>query len=114
MQWFYNFSTKVKILLLTVFMLVLMSVVGAIGIIKMGELDAADTLMYEREALGISYIKEATIDMLYAGRASRNFLLSQQDARLEAQHHFDAVKKYEQQMEENLRIAEPLLLYRTR
>ena len=87
MQWLYNLSTKGKILTLTLFMLLLMLVVASVGIIKMGELDAADTRLYENEALGISYMKEANISLIYAGRAMRNVLLSQADSRLDQEHH---------------------------
>jgi methyl-accepting chemotaxis protein len=108
MGWLYNLSVKAKVLFLTLLMILLMLIVAVLAIKKMGELDAADTRLYEKEAMGITHIKEATIDLLSAGRAMRNYLLSQQDSRLDAQHHYDAVIRFQKKMEEEVAKAEPL------
>jgi methyl-accepting chemotaxis protein len=108
MGWLYNLSVKGKVLFLTILMILLMLVITALAITKMGELDAADMRLYEKEAMGITHIKEATINLLSAGRAMRNYLLSQQDSRLDAQDHYDAVIRFQKKMEEEVAKAEPL------
>lgn len=108
MQWLYDLSTRAKILALTMMMITLILSMVAIAIKNMGALDSADTRLYENETMGITHIKEATIAMLSAGRAMRNYLLSQQDSRLDAQHHYDSVIKFQKNMEESVDKAEPL------
>ena len=76
MNWFINLKISVK--LISAFLLVstITGIVGYIGIYNMSKLnDAADTL-YQRELLGLSYIKEANVSLLYSSRALRNAILA--------------------------------------
>jgi methyl-accepting chemotaxis protein len=58
---------------------VLGAVVALIGIFNMSRMnDSADDL-YRKELLGISYVKEANINLIYIGRALRNVLLAASD-----------------------------------
>lgn len=108
MRWLYNLTTKAKVLVLTVFMLLLMTVVAFVGVRASGEIsDAADRL-YLNELQGLSYIKEAKISLIYAGRAMRNMLLSQEDSRVDQHIHEQAVLNHEAQVGEYLAKAETL------
>ncbi|OZA74124.1 MAG: hypothetical protein B7X74_03150, partial [Thiotrichales bacterium 39-47-5] len=51
MQWLYNFSVRGKLIFLTSIMLFLMLLLAVFAIYKMGQLDAADTQLYEQELL---------------------------------------------------------------
>ncbi len=50
--------------------------IGATGIVNMNKINDAAEVMYSKELLGISYIKEANINLLYIGRDIRNAILS--------------------------------------
>ncbi|MDQ1925123.1 MCP four helix bundle domain-containing protein, partial [Massilia pseudoviolaceinigra] len=69
---------SVRARLLTGFMLVaiLGAVVAAIGIYNMAKMNSQAERAYSDDLLGISYTKEATINLLYAARAMRNQILA--------------------------------------
>ncbi len=78
----------------------LSAVVGVVGIRNVGAMnDMADT-MYRRELLGLSYIKEANINLIYAGRAEKNMLLS--STAEDRTRHAEAVGRYQAAMLEYL------------
>lgn len=51
-------------------------VVGLVGARNMGVINETSTVMYDRELLGLSLVKEANINLLYAARAEKLFLLA--------------------------------------
>ncbi|MBN6149702.1 MCP four helix bundle domain-containing protein [Xanthomonas sp. AmX2] len=50
--------------------------IGWIGILNSGKINHYATLLYERELLGLSNLKEANINLIYAGRARSNLQLA--------------------------------------
>ncbi|MBF0160221.1 MAG: MCP four helix bundle domain-containing protein, partial [Magnetococcales bacterium] len=75
MQWFKDMKISTRLVAAFLVLSVMTAAVGWVGIRNMGALDAADTLLYERELLGVSLVKEANIDMLQIVRAEKNLLL---------------------------------------
>jgi methyl-accepting chemotaxis protein len=72
-------------LLLAFAALVLMgALVAAFGIHGLSRMHTANQSLYERELLGISYVKEANINLIYMGRARAQFALATTDAEREA------------------------------
>ena len=66
--------------------------IGAIGIRNSGRINDYATLLYERELLGLSNLKEANINLIYAGRARSNLqLASTQEERAK---HLANIDKY--------------------
>ena len=64
-------------LLLGFCMVAIMSlIVGMVGLYNMKQINDGQTRLYQEELLGISLIKEANINLLYAARAEKNFLLA--------------------------------------
>jgi methyl-accepting chemotaxis protein len=57
-------------------LILLGAIVAAIGIFNMSRMNEQSRSLYERELLGISYTKEANINLIYAGRAIRGILLA--------------------------------------
>ena len=55
---------------------ILGTLVAAIGIYNMSQMNARTDRLYTRELLGISYVKEANINLVYIGRSVRNVLLA--------------------------------------
>jgi methyl-accepting chemotaxis protein len=76
MQWFKDIKIATK--LITAFMLVgvITAVVGFMGISNMSKINTMADTMYQQDTLGISYIKEANVDVIYIGRAEKNLLLA--------------------------------------
>jgi methyl-accepting chemotaxis protein len=52
------------------------AIVGAVGIGNAGKINEMADHMYDRELLGLSYVKEANINLIYVGRARANALLA--------------------------------------
>ncbi|MBF0135773.1 MAG: methyl-accepting chemotaxis protein [Magnetococcus sp. DMHC-1] len=76
MQWILDMKVGAKLTMAFLLISIMMGIVGWVGISNMGEIDAADTRLYEVELLGMSAIKEINIDVLNVVRAEKNYLLS--------------------------------------
>jgi methyl-accepting chemotaxis protein len=81
-------------------------VVGFVGISNASKINDLADRMYSRELLGLSYIKEANIDLIYIGRARSNYLLatSQEDR----QSRLANIKKNTDLLNSNIEKATPL------
>jgi methyl-accepting chemotaxis protein len=85
-------------------------IVGGVGLNNMSKInDAADDL-YQQELLGLSYIKEANIGLIFQGRAVRNFLIAQTTPGIDAAPYLETVKKYRVETRKNMDQAKPLFL----
>jgi methyl-accepting chemotaxis protein len=82
------------------------AIVAAIGIVNMSRINDKNDLLYDRELLGISYIKEANINLIYMGRALRNVLLAASDK--DRQSATSALDTARTQLKTNLDKARPL------
>ncbi|MGZ5202272.1 MAG: methyl-accepting chemotaxis protein [Telluria sp.] len=90
---------------------VLGAIVAGIGIFNMGRINDKASDLYQKELLGISYVKEANIDLIYIGRALRNVMLASSDKDRQA-----AVAKIDEArnlMHDNLAKARPLFYLET-
>ncbi|OON59915.1 methyl-accepting chemotaxis protein [Massilia sp. KIM] len=87
---------------------ILGAVVAFIGIINMSRINDLAENMYERELLGLSYIKEANINLIYVGRARGNVLLSTTEQ--ERQANRANIDKYLAAVKDNLAKAKPLFV----
>ncbi|MBD7921482.1 methyl-accepting chemotaxis protein [Xanthomonas bonasiae] len=66
--------------------------IGAIGIRNSGRINDYATVLYERELLGLSNIKEANVNLIYAGRARSNLQLA--TTQEERAKHLASIDKY--------------------
>ena len=82
------------------------AIVGAIGIANMSKINDAADQIYENELLGISFVKEANIDLVYVARDWRHAILANNTA--DRQKALDAIKKNRALLEANLDKARPL------
>ena len=103
---FSNF--KIGVRLIAGFLLVasISLVVGLIGISNASKINTMADNMYARELMGLSYIKEANINLIYIGRARGNFLLANTQDEREA--HQAAMTKYSAATKEYVEKARPL------
>jgi methyl-accepting chemotaxis protein len=71
-------SLKVGPRLIAAFLVIctICALVGGIGILNMSKINDEATKMYSLELMGLSHIKEANINLIYAGRARSNFMLA--------------------------------------
>jgi methyl-accepting chemotaxis protein len=82
-------------------------IIGVQGINNMGTINEMMGTLYQKETLGISFIKEANIDLIYYARAEANMLLSSSaDDRAK---YLERMKTYEGMMNNNFAQARPLI-----
>ncbi len=76
MGWFLNMKVGTKMILGFLVTAAIAAVVGIVGIRNMGTLNALAEEMYQKELMGISFVKEANIGAFSAARAEKNVILS--------------------------------------
>ncbi|RJG01196.1 methyl-accepting chemotaxis protein [Noviherbaspirillum sedimenti] len=103
-------NVKIGVRLIVGFVLVaaISIVVGAIGISNASKLSDMSDEMYLNELLGLSYIKEANINLIYIGRARSNFLLA--TSQEERERHLASLTKSSTAVKEYLDKAKPLFV----
>jgi len=101
---------KIGVRLIAGFVLVaaISAVVGLIGISNASKINDMADNMYARELQGLSYIKEANIDLIYQARAIRNYLLAQSLPSVDPAPYLDALMKARELTRANLDKARPL------
>ncbi len=107
MKWFNNLKIKSKLLGGFLFVSLLTAVVGYQGLSNMSTINDMLNSLYNNETMGIAYIKEANIDLIYFGRAQNNFLLSSSVS--EREKYADMMKTYEELLLKNINSAKPLV-----
>jgi methyl-accepting chemotaxis protein len=94
-----------KLILAFVLMAVLTALVGYMGIHNLGIMNGLAEIMYNRETLGLSNIKEANINMVFVDRNIKNYILaSTQDERKE---YLERIKFYKKQYLDSVALAQP-------
>ncbi|MBF0537550.1 MAG: MCP four helix bundle domain-containing protein [Nitrospirae bacterium] len=84
-------KTATKLIMGFLIISVITAVVGVVGVSNMGTINSMADQMYEKETLGISYLKGADVDLISIGRAERNYILSMTE---------EQRKKYIKQMDD--------------
>jgi len=88
------------------FLAAITAAVGLVGIKNMSKLNDMADQMYQRELRGVSFIKEANIDLIYMARAEKNLLLAA--TRGEREQFLKQHDNAEKLFHENLEKARPL------
>jgi methyl-accepting chemotaxis protein len=103
-------NIKIGVRLIAGFVLVaaISIVVGAIGISNASKIDEMADAMYTQDLMGLSYIKEANINLIYIGRARLNYLLA--TSQEERQKHLAEVNKSSATLKDYLDKAKPLFV----
>ncbi len=101
MKWFYDLKTSAKITFSFLVLTTAMVVVGYIGISKMSAINDMADQIYQKELLGISYVKEANINLIYIDRAMKNLMLAttKEDRELYSKRIGEFDKMYRDNME---------------
>jgi methyl-accepting chemotaxis protein len=107
MKWFYDMKIGTKLIAAFVITGVITAAVGLMGISSMGKIADLSAASYAQETLGIVYLKQANVDLIYMARAEKNLLLSSDTQ--EREKYKSAVAEFSGQLEENLEKARPLI-----
>jgi methyl-accepting chemotaxis protein len=83
------------------------AIVGYMGITNMSELNDEADKLYENELLGLSYIKEANVQLINIGRGLRNAILS--TTQKDRDEYLNAIDGFSLSLDKNMLQAEPLL-----
>jgi methyl-accepting chemotaxis protein len=83
------------------------AVVGYVGVKNMGTINEMADDLYLQEVLGISYVKEANINLIYGSRAVRSLLLA--SSQEEREKYRELISHVAEQERQNLEKAEPLI-----
>ena len=103
-------NIKIGIRLIAAFLLVAAAsgIVGYVGISNAGKINDMADRMYDRELLGLSYVKEANINLIYIGRARANALLA--SSQEERAKQLAVAEKAIATMKEQMEKARPLFI----
>jgi methyl-accepting chemotaxis protein len=105
---FSNFKIGTRLIAGFLLVAAISAVVGGIGLWNAGQINELASNMYERELLGISYVKEANIGLISIGRARSNFLLA--TSKEEREKHLASIAKYSASVKEEMAKARPLFV----
>ncbi|MRW90083.1 methyl-accepting chemotaxis protein [Duganella sp. FT80W] len=102
---FSNMKVGTKLIIGFTFVAVVGAIVACIGIVSMSKLNSAADEIYNEDLLGLSYVKEANINLIYAGRSRTTFLAA--TSKEERDRVRGDVNKYLGVMEDYLAKARP-------
>ncbi len=107
MKWFYNIKMATKLTGAFIVVSLLTAVVGYEGLTNMRMINQLLETLYKNETLGIAYIKEANVDLIYYGRAQNNFLLS--STQEDRDKYLNRMRQYEDLLMRNVALSRPLI-----
>ncbi len=87
-----NFRIGTRLIVAFLIVSAIGACIGWVGYSNSGRISALSSALYERELLGMSNVKEANINLIYAGRARANLLLA--SSAEERQSHVQNIDKY--------------------
>jgi len=102
-------NVKIGVKLIGAFLIVslITAMVGYLGIIDMAKLNDEADKLYEQELLGVSYIKEANVQLIGIGRALGNAMLS--SSQKDRSAYLNQIDSYSLSLEKHMQQAGPLL-----
>lgn len=103
-----NLKIGTRLILGFVLVAALSGVIGAVGVVNTSRMNDMADAMYSNELMGLSYIKEANINLIYIGRARGNFLLATTQA--EREQRLALIAKSSAAVEDYVAKAKPLFV----
>ncbi|NMG67828.1 HAMP domain-containing protein [Azoarcus indigens] len=101
-----NLSIGIRLIGAFLIVALFSAVVGLVGLSNASKLNDLTSALYQREALGISYIKEANINLIYLGRDRLSFLMASSQA--ERDRILEDIKKVKANYTSLIAKAQPL------
>ncbi|MCQ9379125.1 methyl-accepting chemotaxis protein [Methyloversatilis sp. XJ19-49] len=105
---FSNIKIGVRLIVAFMVLAIITAVVGWVGISNSGKINSMADDLYYKELLGLSYIKEANINLIYIGRARGNALLAETTE--EREMRLAAIDKYAASIHEYIEKAKPIFV----
>jgi len=103
---FQHMKVGTRLILGFLAVVVLGAIVAGIAVYNMTQMNERAKRMYQQELLGISYVKEANVKLVYIGRSLRGVMLASTDE--QRAKMLANVDKYKRALQENLDKARPL------
>ncbi len=107
MKWFYDMKIGNRLLVALIFGGSITAIVGFVSISRLARVSDLSKASYEQETLGISYLKQANIDLIEVDRAAKNVMLS--DTQDEREQYKAQVDAYTGLVSDDLAKAKPLI-----
>jgi methyl-accepting chemotaxis protein len=107
MNWFYDMKIGKKLIGAFIVTGIITAIVGFIGIANMGKIADLSEFSYANETQGISYLRQANVDLIHMARAEKNLLLS--STQEEREKYRDAIGQYSSAVSGSLEKARPLI-----
>jgi methyl-accepting chemotaxis protein len=103
---FSNIKIGVRLIVAFMLLVTITAVVGWVGISNSSTINSMADDLYYKELLGLSYIKEANINLIYVGRARGNALLAETTE--EREQRLASIDKYTASIQDYIQKARPL------
>ena len=107
MKWFKNLKIGLRLMIAFLALSALSGAVGYIGIGDMSTIEGLSRQLYEHELLGLSYLKEANLNLVNGSREVRNLLLA--SSQKDRDDYIKAIDQAAQQERMYLEKAKPLI-----
>src|SRR5208337_741224 len=107
MKWFYNLKIGKKLIISFLVLSAVTAMVGYLGLANMSKINDMLANLFEKDTMGISYLKEANINMLFCVREQKNILFS--STAVERVKYIKRLDECEKTMKESMEKAKPLL-----
>ena len=107
MKFIDDMKVGTKLLVGFIAVAVITAIVGTVGVRNMSTINGMADEMYATELMGVSYIKEANIDLIYISRETRNLLLASTTG--QRQKFLSAINSYKSELAANLQKARRLM-----
>lgn len=107
MQWFKDLKIGTKLIAAFVAVGIITAIVGYMGIGNMSKINDMADQMYQKDTLGISYIKEANIDLIYVSRDEKDLLLASSEE--QRTQYKQSIEANEAKLDANIEKAKELI-----
>jgi methyl-accepting chemotaxis protein len=107
MKWFNDMKIGTKLFAAFIIVGIITAVVGYIGVQSLGTVADITASLYDKEALGILYVKQANVDLIHMGRAEKDLLLS--DSAEHRDHYKQRIASDVAHVNEDIEKLRPLL-----
>ncbi|MBI4642440.1 MAG: methyl-accepting chemotaxis protein [Deltaproteobacteria bacterium] len=108
MKWFYNLKIGLKLIVSFLLLSAISAIVGWFGISNMARINEMLDTLYQRETMGISFIKDADIRLMDFDRCEKDFLLATSEA--DRERFQKRMNDHEKAMLEDIAKARPLFV----
>ena len=108
MKWFYNLKIGNKLIVSFLLLSGITAIVGYFGLANMAKINEMLDILYQRETLGIAFIKDADIRLMDFDRCEKDFLLAATDG--DREKFQKRMNDHEKAMLEDIAKAKPLFV----